>query len=442
MVAIHEGDSVQTRWIEGFSGMHKVFIGGRADRVTLDPGRLLPERNRYDNEARTRGPFKTWKLPAIRFFGGFDTERPQWYVVPVAGWNNYNKTMAGFALYNKFIPNRDFEFMIAPMFAPRTGDVVGSAGMTWTIYFRASPFHHIDLSASVKHYAYDYARVRFADSETVFWRYVSQPAAARFVFRSKDHAAHKRSYLELGNVSTWQDESLYDGVQVRKENQFRSYQFLTFRHRNERKLDPYQVTARMERGEGFVKGRAAGRYIFSYRDGEKGISIRGGMEAFLHHDTNNPLFNLRLSSNPGYYDYLYAGTFLGRSETSGIWSQQLMNSGGGFRILSAVGSSDEWIAFMNLEADFPGRIPVSLFFDVGSYSGAWDDRFERQKIVYDAGVSVKLLPGVLEVHVPLVKSADIKEALELQESSFANQIRFLFSLEGMNPFRLRDQAFK
>jgi len=441
VAAIRNDSVVFVDWVDGFSGRTTVRMPP-CDRVRIDPEGWLPELDRRNNTARTTGLLRTWDAPRLRPVGGTGTGRPTMYFLPAVGWNTYDKVMAGVILYNRFIPNKDFEYSLVPLVSTRSGRPAGTGSLTYTWYMKRGALHHIEAEAGVKHFAHDYREVLYGDGQPVYWSYTVQPSTLRFVFRKEGARSPRHARIEARQINTWQEESVYDGMHVSMQNVYRSYQSLAYVFRDERTFDPYGLRAGVEHGDRYVKAMAEGNYTFSYSDAHRGVSVRLVGGAFLFHDTDNPVFNLRLSSDPGYRDYRYDHLFFGRSETDGILSQQLMPGGGGFKLLTAVGSSDRWIAALNVTADFPGKLPFAFFADAGTFAGAWEDNSPFGKLAFEAGITVRLIRDVAEVYVPLLKSSDLKDALDANGKEFKDQIRFLFDLNALNPVRWRDKALK
>ncbi len=438
------GNIQSTRWIEGFAESAEInFNCTGCHSLLIDADKNFPEINRRNNDIRTYGVFRKWQLPGLLFIGRPEpSDRPQIFFLPALGWNNYNKMMAGVVLYNKFIPHKNLEYSFIPLYAPRTKNFAGTGKISYTIYPERAFFHHMDISAGVQHFAFNYQKVYASDQDAVFWYFTSVPLELKFQLRKSEPRSVIQRYVKLRSINTWQDQSVYDGFDVRKKNIFITYQQAIYHYENTRSFDPYRINFTIENGKKYGKAMLEANYRFSYNSIRRGVNIRFFAGAFLYHNTNDPVYNFHLSSSPGYRDYLYDHIFAGRNEADGILSQQMMANGGGFKILSAIGSSDRWIGALNFSADLWRKLPLAFYFDIGTYHAAWEKNAELQKLAFDGGLKILLIRNVAEIYLPLFKSSDISNSLDANDVKYKSQIRFLFDLNLLNPFLIRDRVLK
>ncbi len=121
---------------------------------------------------------------------------------------------------------------------------------------------------------------------------------------------------------------------------------------------------------------------------------------------NHPIFfyHLNMSGPKGFEDYSYSNYFIGRNEFEGFASQQIMKRDGFFKVRTdllsnKIGKTDDWLGAVNLTTSIPGninpfellpvKIPVKLFFDIGTYAEAWQKNSSTGRFLYDAGIQIK-----------------------------------------------------
>src|SRR6185436_10886877 len=256
--------------------------------------------------------------------------------------------------------------------------------------------------------------------------------------------ANTRSTIQrkiiLRNINTWQDINVdYETGNARKTNQYLFYQQTIFDFRNNRTFDPFAFNMVLENGDKYMKAFAHLGYKFSYPNVRKGVSIAAYGGTFLFHRTNDAVYNFRLSDF-SFTDYLYDNIYFGRSESSGILSQQTYLHDGGFKMYVPGGESDKWLASINVTADFPGKIPFRFFMDAGTYEKA---NIIGQAVSYAGGISLSLIKDVAEIYFPLFKSPNIKSSLDaVADHKYKDEIRFMINFKLMNPFRLRDNLLR
>lgn len=443
---LKNGGVISKKWVEGFSGEMKLQIAcAHCDEIKIDSDLEIPEINRKNNSIRTSGLFRKMEKLKLKWLGEFEDEnRTQLFFTPVVGWNNYNKTMAGVALYNKFIPNKKFEYLFMPMYSFEKKNLAGNGNINYTLYPSKGFLQNINFSVSASHYAVEDLSFLFSDGSSYVTDayFTTVPVELTFNLRKQKLRSSIDKFIVLRYLNTWQDEFLYDVDPFRLQNTYLFYHQAIFKWDNKRTLDPYSFSVNLENGKEYMKGNFEFNYKFSYKKAGRGVDIRFFTGAFIFNNENERNYNYRMSGWRGNQDYLFDDIYLGRSETDGVLSQQTYLHDGGFKVYSPVGQSDEWISSLNIMVDFPGRLPLRFFTDIGTYSGASDAFTGSEAVMYDGGICLSLIKNVAEVYFPLFKSSDIKNALEVNDIKYKEQIRFVLNFKLMNPFRLRDSLFK
>lgn len=139
----------------------------------------------------------------------------------------------------------------------------------------------------------------------------------------------------------------------------------------------------------------------------------------------------------GSSDLLYDHLFVDRQYVGQNTAQQFAKDQGGFKTPTANGTSDTWIAALNMEADFPFRLPLSLFASYGAApytSISASGKITDWRGYWEAGIGVRIIRDVVEMWVPLAYSSEIKDEIEtLRGFDFTERIRFVLALERMDP---------
>jgi hypothetical protein len=152
-----------------------------------------------------------------------------------------------------------------------------------------------------------------------------------------------------------------------------------------------------------------------------------------------------MSGPKGYEDYTYSNYFLGRNEFEGFPSQQIMTRDGAFKVRTdllsnKVGKTDDWLAAANLVIDVPDRfnilnvlpvkIPLKIFADFGTYSGAWDEQNGESRLLFDAGLQFSFFKSAVNIYMPLVYSKVYREYFESTPgNNFFQRISFSIDLQ-------------
>ena len=150
----------------------------------------------------------------------------------------------------------------------------------------------------------------------------------------------------------------------------------------------------------------------------------------------------KLTAVRGEEDYTYSNYFIGRNEFEGIGSQQLMMRDGGFKVGtdlldSKVGKTDDWLAALNFTLHIPDlsdRLPVKLFFDIGTNAAGWRKDAEANRFVYDAGIQLSLFRETINVYLPVLYSSVYKNYFRstLGEQRFLKTISFSIDIQDIS----------
>lgn len=439
---LKDGHVLSTKWEEGFIGKKELQVSCvHCDEIRIDEMGAIPEIKRRNNEIKTSGMFKKKQPLQFKFLGEFEKEnRSQVFYTPVIGWNNYNKTMIGAAVYNKFVPHKNVEFLLMPMYATRTKDLAGSGNISFAHYFEESFIHNLQLNFSGSHYAMIRDKVFVSEENPTDYYFTSAPIELTLSLRKKTMRSTIDKRIIFRGINTWQDINVYDGKgNGEKKRKYLFYHQAIFDLYNNRTFDPYGIRATVESGDKYVKTFAEFDYKFSYSNTQKGVDFRLFGGYFISNNSINPYYNFRFSDY-GVTDYLYDNIYLGRNEAEGTLSKQTYLSDGGFKIYGAPGQSNKWLTSLNMMIDFPGRLPFRFFVDVGTFKGASD--FDNDFLSYTGGICVYVIKDVAEVYFPIFKSKTISDALDVSGIKYKEQIRFMINFKKLNPFKWRDDLLR
>jgi hypothetical protein len=161
--------------------------------------------------------------------------------------------------------------------------------------------------------------------------------------------------------------------------------------KNNRNIHPYDFSVRYQQGDNMSKLMMEAHYSITY-SARKSINFRAFAGVFID-TTNAGPYRFRMSGwgplGIGNHDYLYDHTFLGRSETTGLLAQQMVEQDGGFKIYSPVGQSARWLIAFNMDAELPFKnkwlSKVHIYADAGMCG---EDGRGSESFIYNAGLKV------------------------------------------------------
>ena len=239
------------------------------------------------------------------------------------------------------------------------------------------------------------------------------------------------------------NDSTYYNVTGVEDNHYQTWRIF-FEQKNKRELDPYSFKAQFEGNEDYGKLSFLTNFKFNYKQSRKGLQCRIFAGTFIYNDEQaNVTYPYSLSAWDGPRDYWADEYYFGRSESTGVLSQQMSMNDGGFKVNIPYARVNAWMAAINFKADLPGILPIKAFVDIGTFKNAKNHIEEyNDNILIDAGICISLVDEALELYVPFLMTKGIKQYNKDQEIKTVEQIRFVINLNLLNPLNLRNQLLQ
>ncbi len=363
-------------------------------------------------------------------------------VFPALGFNAYDKAMAGLLFTNTKMPPTKFQFLAAPLYAFGSKKINGT-GYIFNSFFTKGIFRKIEPGISASRFTQN----KFTDSEgnKAFLSFTKIVPGIRFTLKEKEPRATKLRFIQWKTFLIGEDELrfyrdttgtppntiIYNRFRTVNEN--RTLNQLRIVVDNWRALYPYSAELKSEQSKDFIRTAFTGNYFFNYSK-EGGLSVRLFAGKFFYRGAktitkqfSNDRYQLNLTGANGYEDYTYSDYFFGRNKFEGLESRQIMNRDGGFKVrtdllASKVGKTDNWLASVNFSTTIPSsinplsmlpvKIPLKLFFDIGTFAAAWEKEAETDRFLFDAGLQIPLFKETINIYLPLIYSSVFKDYIQ------------------------------
>lgn len=401
LAGVKKGLTMHEEWITNDEKkMTVIFPGGDYEKLVINSDYLLPEIEARDNYLHTKGLFKNTRR--IQFRPYPDVENPEFstiFVNPRIQWNNYDKFMLGVRFQNQSLLKRPFKWAVSPKYSTGTGSLTGSAMVQKDFYPRKGGFRNFGIngSSTYEHYAKGLSYFKGAVWLNAELKKDPRSTLSRgFIF--------SYNYLDkevpLGEVKTNQDKyQLWNlGYAFSKPDYI-------YETRGGVMLQTTQTFKKIF-GEFFLRWRFAP---------QKQLGVRVFAGAFIDNFSDTDYFNFGVSHVT---DYGFNLGLLGRSETSGILSQQYVLADTGMK--SEFGFTvNQWVTAINLE------IPVFKIFELYADAAVYGNKGEKGKFIYDSGVRLNIIPDFLEFYFPIQSSLGFEPSME----NYSQRIRFTLTLE-------------
>ena len=445
---------VNTIWYEGFTGKAGLlFPKGDYDEISIDQLGKMPEVNRKNNTIYKHGIFRKVEPLKIQLAGSLDNpKRTQLFWMPTVGFNSYDKFMVGAAIYNHVMPGKKLEWCAMPMYSSGDKSLVGHADASYTIYPK-NVFRNICIGVNANQY--NFYKIQSADlpiggrelnkrlgfikiapeiNFDIQKSYARSPISQQILLRAV--------YLKTNKINETYDR---DGGSTWSVGDVeRTFYEVSYLFKNKRALNAYNFLVKFQSGDFMNKLQATGNYKINI-NAKKIINIRVFAGTFLG-NTSTGDYRFRMSSwgtsgnNFGMQDYLFDNILLGRSETSGLLSQQMITEDGGFKVFSTSGQSNSWLTALNFTLPMPFKNKqlsiINFYGDFGVCNTNPYNVSANKNILTAYGAGIQLVLGPCFIYIPLLISPDVKDYNLANDIKFPNLIRFELNLNKLNPFQL------
>ena len=372
-----------------------------ADKLTLNYNNEVPEYNLRNNWKSLKGFFSNNRPFKLSFFK--DIEEPhynQLFFVPEVEFNLYDGISPGIRFNNKSILNKPFTFSATPMYSSNTGKFVGKATFLVEDNIRdEGKLYRIRylLRGSLFHYAQDAT-------------YTDIVPTIQFLFRDKNLRVNKNEFIQLRQVYIDREKSAFINKNTENYNIFNA-KYGNFQSEGTKHFsisNDLQISSKF----GKVATELHYRKLF---ENNRQISLRFYAGAFMFNSSNSDFFSFGLD-RPN--DYMFDYNLLGRSETTGIYSQQYVYGEGGFKSKLDTRYANQWITTVN------GTFNIWNWIQIYGDAGMLKNKYDKVKFVYDSGLHFNLVPDYFELFLPVYSS----NGFSLNDANYGQQIRFVVTL--------------
>ncbi len=378
-------------------------------------------------------------------------------ILPAAGFNNYDHFMIGAIIHNFNLPPEQLAVAGGATIRHRQPPTQWPRPFQLRLVSATSLFRLIEAGINASRFST--ISGTDSNSHSIFGGFYKVVPYLRLFFPKSSPRSTQDSWLEwktyligeksFNNYVLKSTDSLYYPTIGKYE--FRYLNQLSFTILDSRVLYPYRVNLQVQQAAPFYRVNLNINYLFNYESG-------GGLAIFACSARNSATsaaaipsqdltpFEPKLTAVRGSEDYTYDNYFIGRTDFSGLASQQIMMRDGDLKLRTDLfqglqGRSDNWVAAVNLKSTLPPQIipnwlPLRLFLDIGTYAQAWSDNPPTSHFLYVGGFELDLFHDVLRIYAPLVYSSDFSSQLKTVpgQNGFFQKVSFSIDFQQI-PFR-------
>lgn len=390
-------------WYENITKDSTFTISRReADKIVVNYKNEVPEFNRRNNWNSLHSffgnnrPFKFVLLKDIE-----DPDSNQITYVPSLTYNLYDGLAPGLKLSNKTLLNRPFTYDINPVYSSNTRSLRGSSSFGFLQLNRNSSLFSVryGLSSSTFNYAPDASFFRLNSSVVLN-------------FRDPDFRKNDREAIVLRYNVVQKEES-----KIVLDNKLENYAIFNLRYLKSKQelVNVFSFSADTQLSSNFGRISTELNYRQLFRNNRQ-FNFRLFAGCFLYEKTNTDTFLFGVSQ---INDFLFEQELLGRSETSGLLSQQFIMGDAGFKSKVLPDAVDRWMVATNISFNIWNWIEV--YGDLGVVKNS----NVSEKLLYGNGIRFNLVPDYFELYFPVYSN----NGWEIAQDNYKEKIRFVFTID-------------
>lgn len=372
----------------------------KAEKLILNYKKEVVEFNLRNNYKRIGKKYYHRPYKFTFFSDIEDPSKKQIFYVPIADYNLYNGIYLGMRLHNKSLIKKDALLTLNPYYSYRSNEVVGSMSFSKNWNFRNQKLFLLRYFISGSQF--DYA----ADA-----KYTKLNTTLNFFFRKPELRDNFLESVQLKYILINREKSAFA-----QDEEVMNYGVLNLSYTTSQRelLHNKAFDTDLELAKNFGKITAQFIYKYLFRTNQQlFLRLYGGTFLYRNLDTNYFDF---ATDRPT--DYLFQYNYYGRSESKGIYSQQVIIADGGFKSKLNTPFANQWITTANVVAT------VYNWFELYGDVGLIKNSNANAQFLYDSGVKLNLVPDFFELYLPIYSS----NGLEINQPNYDEKIRFVITI--------------
>jgi hypothetical protein len=401
---LNNNQIVFKKWYSNISTDSTFTIArNNVNKIVLNYKNEVPEFNLRNNWKSLKGFFPNNR--PFKFVFMKDLEDPyynQILYVPTLSYTLYDGISPGIRFHNKTILDKPFNFDVNPLFSPKTQSLTGHFSLAVNQFNREkNPFHvRYGVSGTYLHYAEDAAYFKFNPSVV-------------FRIRPDDFRNNHKQAIQIRQVMVNLEPSEFSPITSADQENYNVFNAKYFNTKTEL-TEHLNFVADLQLADNFGKTSVELEYRRLFNN-NRTINLRLFAGTFMYNSTNSDYFSFGLDRAS---DYLFDYNYYGRSEQTGLFSQQFILAEGAFKSKLDTPFANQWMITTN--AGFNIWNWIEIYGDLGLVK----NDFRGAKFMYDSGIRLNLVPDYFELFFPVYSN----NGWEIAEKNYQENIRFIVTL--------------
>lgn len=402
LYGLNNDNVVFKKWTEPIDSLITITVPAEnIEKLALNYETIIPEFNQRNNYKKINGLLNR----PIQFRLFQDVEDPKYnqlFFMPVFQYNLYDGFTLGPKLYNKTLLRKALHYKLEPQYGFNSKTLVGKGSVSYRQQYEEGNLNSFRFGVVGSYFSYN---------TDLFYKRLSP--FMTFSFRNKDLRDNEKQFINIRSVNVFRDEDVND------PDQEPNYSVLNLQYvySNPNLINYFRGVFDTQFSSDYSKISTTLEYRKLFLNNRQ-LNIRFFAGAFLHNRTkqNGDFFSFALDRPT---DYLFDYSYYGRSEESGLFSQQIIVAEGGFKSQLEPAFSNNWMTTVNASTNIWNWI-----YAYGD-AGLVHNKNEKTKAVYDTGIRLSLVADYFEVFFPLYSNLGWEPGLP----NYDQRIRFIVTLD-------------
>lgn len=404
LYGLYQQNILYQKWYENIDSTLTITVPINGfDRLALNYEFQNPENNlrnnwKFINKRLIHRPIQ------IRFLGDIDNPYyNQLFLSPEFKYNYYDGLIIGLSFRNKTFLDKHFKYKILPTFGTKSKILSG---------LFATEYEFLPENSILNVYKYRVGLIGSTFQYAPNLTYQTFSPYGVIQFNRKSLRAVSGSALMAKYVMINREQPITQTEILDSEN----YQVfsLKYAYSNPNIIDEFKYSVNFQQSNHFSKASFLVQYRKLTDRHNRQFDIRLYAGAFLNNNTNTNFFDFSLGNAT---DYLFEYDYLGRSEGTGIFSQQIIINEGGFKSKLPTSTANQWITTVNTSIGIWRW--VQLYNDVGFIK----NRNNSVYFAHENGIRLNFVNNYFELYFPVHSN----NGWEISQPDYSTKIRFVFT---------------
>ena len=403
------------KWLTGIDSITTITIPTNGfDKLSLNYESQLPEYNLRNNWKDLDS--KIFNRPLqLKFFKDIeDTYYNQLFYTPVYRFNYYDGLVLGMAFSNKTLLNKSINYKITPSYSTKSNTLSGSASFQ---------YEYLPENKKINMFAVGIAGSSYQYAPELSYTTLNPYALLQFKRKSLRDVSSKVLFSSFTLVDREKSPTQTEHIETNKYNVFN----LAYGYSKPAILDDVRLSTGLQVSNQFSKVSLTAQFR-KLTDANRQFDFRFFAGAFLTNNTKTDYFSFALDRPT---DYLFQYDYLGRSETSGFFSQQIIINEGGFKSKLPVSYANQWLSTFN------ASVGIWRWFEVYNDVGFVKNKNKSVYFAYENGVRLNFIQDILEVYFPFYSNL----GWEVTAPQYSSKIRFVLVIKPKRIYNFVKRGF-